>query len=132
MTVGRRRCSRHPWHHRQRGQASVELALVLPVLAVLALVLAEVGLVVKDYVLVVHAAREALRAAVVEPTQAAVDRAVAGTTGPARGELDAKLRRYGDRVTVEVSYRRALNVPIVRRKIRDFSATMQVTGQVED
>lgn len=127
MTVRRR-----PRSGRQEGQASVELALVLPVLAVLALVLAEVGLAVKDYVLVVHAGREALRAAVVEPTQAAVDQALAGSTGPARGELDAELDRRGDRVTVALSYRRGLNVPFLGRKIRDFSTTMQVTGQVED
>lgn len=128
MTPGSRR--------REQGQASVELALVLPVLLAAAFVVAQVGVVVKDYVLVAHAAREALRAAVVDPTNAAatraVDRAVAGPIGLRRDRVAVHVDRRADRVTVGVSYRHALNVPIFGTKIRDFSTKMQVTGQVED
>ena len=47
----------------ERGQATVEFALVLPVLVFSAIAILQVELVVRDYVAVVHAAREAARAA---------------------------------------------------------------------
>ena len=42
------------------GQATVELALVLPVIALLMLLLVQVGVLVRDQVLVIHAAAKAL------------------------------------------------------------------------
>ena len=42
------------------GQATVELALVLPVIAMLMLLLVQVGVLVRDQVLVIHAAAKAL------------------------------------------------------------------------
>ena len=45
------------------GQAAVEVALVLPFLALVLLLVVQTALVVRDQVLVVHAAREAARAA---------------------------------------------------------------------
>lgn len=126
--------ARSPFRGRagEHGQASVELALVLPVLAALALLLAEVGLVAKDYVLVAHAAREGLRVAVVDPTPRAVERAVAGTAGLVPQRLTVEVRRTGRLVTVAVSYRRAPNVLFGAAKFMDFSPRVQVTGQVED
>ena len=56
-----RRCQR------EGGQATVEVALLLPLLALLLLAVVQVGLVVRDQVLVTHAAREAARAAAVDP-----------------------------------------------------------------
>jgi Flp pilus assembly protein TadG len=52
---------------RARGQATVELALVLPVLVVLMLVVVQVGQVVRQQVVVIHTAREVARAAAVSP-----------------------------------------------------------------
>lgn len=81
MTVARREGhpSRRPSRRRRReaGQATVELALVLPLAAIAVLVVLQVGLVLRDQVMVVHAAREAARAAVV--AEAAADRAGAAT-----------------------------------------------------
>ena len=48
-----------------RGQSTVEFALVLPLVVMVLLLVVQVGLVVRDQVLVVHAAREAARAAAV-------------------------------------------------------------------
>ena len=48
----------------ERGQATTELALVLPLIAVLLLLLAQVGLVLRDQLVLTHVAREAARAAV--------------------------------------------------------------------
>ena len=71
----------HERHHRQGqvsvgpvrrrrgdgGQASVELALVLPLVVLLLLAVVQLGLLVRDQILVVHAAREAAREAAVDP-----------------------------------------------------------------
>ena len=46
---------------RDRGQAAVETALVLPLIMAVALAFVQVGLLVRDHILVVHAAREAAR-----------------------------------------------------------------------
>jgi len=61
---------------RQSGQATVETALVLPVVVVLVLVVVQVGLVVRDSVLVIHAARSAARAVAVHPDLAAAQEAL--------------------------------------------------------
>ena len=45
------------------GQAVVELALALPVICVFALLIAQIGLVVRDQIAVIHAAGSAARAA---------------------------------------------------------------------
>jgi Flp pilus assembly protein TadG len=49
------------------GQASVELALVLPLVALLLLGLLQAGVVLRDQLLVVQAAREGVREASVSP-----------------------------------------------------------------
>jgi len=54
-----------------RGQATVELVLVLPLVVAMALVVVQVAVVARRSVLVAHAAREGARAAVVEPDPAA-------------------------------------------------------------
>jgi Flp pilus assembly protein TadG len=59
----------------------VELALVLPLVLLLLLGVVQVGLVVRDQILVVHAAREAAREAAVDPAPGAARRAaLAGST----------------------------------------------------
>ena len=74
------------WRRGDEGQAAVELALVLPLVVALLLAVVQVGLIVRDQVLVVHAAREAAREAAVDPDPAAALRAAASgsrcDTGP--------------------------------------------------
>lgn len=60
----------------QDGQASVETALVLPVLVVVIAAVLQVGLLVRDRVVVVHATRAAARAVAVQPGTASARRAV--------------------------------------------------------
>ena len=73
------------------GQATVEAALVLPFIVMLLLAVVQVGLLARDQVLVTHAAREAARAAAVNPDRGAVVDAAHESTA-----LDA------DRMTVDV------------------------------
>ena len=51
----------------ERGQASVEFALVIPLVFVALLVVAQIGLVVTAHVGVAHTAREVARAVAVDP-----------------------------------------------------------------
>ena len=109
MTPGR------PSHHRlttERGQAVVELALALPLVAVLALLLVQGALLGRDQLVVIHAAREAARAASVDPDPAAPQAA-------ARYVLPGATVEVGDRpppghpVTVTVAYRSLTGLPLV-------------------
>lgn len=141
------------WEQRGRrdqgGQAAVELALVLPVLAVLLLAVVQTGLVVRDQVLVVHAAREAARAVAVReggvtpgphgtPTATATATGTATATATASADslaraaalaaagrtlkpdrLSVEVSERGGRVAVRVSYRTPLDLPLVRFAARD-------------
>ena len=98
----------------ERGQATVELALALPLLALLLLLVADVGLVVRDQVLVVQAAREAARQAAVDDDPQAARRAALATGPLDPTRLGVTATAAGGRVTVVVSYRSAPNVPIIR------------------
>lgn len=107
-------------HDRQgdsdEGQAAVELALVLPLVAILLLALVQVALVVRDQVLVVHAAREAARAAAVDPTPRAARQAALAGAPLAGDRLSIELNGHpgrGRQVEVEISYRSPTDASIV-------------------
>jgi Flp pilus assembly protein TadG len=73
------RCDRPHRAARDRGQAVVELALTMPLVCLLLLGVVQVGLVVRDHIVVVHLAREAARAAAVSATpNVAAARAIDG------------------------------------------------------
>ncbi len=118
----------------QRGQATVELALVLPIVVLLALAVAQVAAVAVDSVLVHHAAREGARAAAVEPSPAAARQAAQGAAGLDAGSLTIELsggRSQGDYLTVTASYRSATTIPLIGRMIGDVDLSSSVTIRVE-
>lgn len=96
-----------------RGQATVELALVLPFVVLLLLALIQVGLVVRARVMVTHAAREGARVAAVGGSDAEVRRAVGVAADLALHRLDVTVGRSGDNAVVRVRYRDPTDVPIV-------------------
>jgi len=96
-----------------RGQATVELALVLPLVLTLALVVVQVGLVARDSVRVTHAARSATRAASVGLDDESVRRAASQGSGLAPSRLDVVVAHAGEWVTVRVTYRCPTDVPLV-------------------
>ena len=112
-------------HRGEGGQAAVELALVLPFLALLALLLLQVALVVRDQVLVAHAAREAARAAAVDADPgAAREAALAGARlDPDRTDVRVDplggRRRAGGRIRAVVRYRSPTDVPLVGALVGD-------------
>ena len=104
------------------GQSTVELALVLPLVVALLLVVIQVGLVVRDQILVVHAAREAVRAASVGDTDDQV-RQVATRAGPLEADrLTVLVRRQPGTpptVGVHVTYRCPTDLPLVGGLVPD-------------
>lgn len=115
----------------QSGQASVELALVLPLLMVLLLALVQAALVARDAVLVVHAAREAARAAAVDPRPAAARAGAAAATGLDPARMDVELDRAGTRARVRVRYAVPTDVPLVGALVPEIELQSGVTIRVE-
>ncbi len=118
----------------ERGQATVELALVVPVIVVLALVVAQAAVIARTRVLVAHAAREAARAAAVDPSGGSARAAAVGAADLEPGRLGVALaggRTEGDSLRVTVTYSAPTAVPMVGALVGDVSLTEQVTVRVE-
>jgi Flp pilus assembly protein TadG len=119
---------------RDRGQATVELALLLPVVVFLLLAVLQLGIVAREVVLVTHAAREAARAAAVDDASGAAREAASESSGldPDRLEVDVSGREGpGSRVRVTVEYRIRTSVPIVGALMTDPRVTSTATMRVE-
>lgn len=127
-TIERRRCTR------DRGQSTVELALLLPFVVLALLAIVQVGLVVHDQVLLTHAAREAARAAAVDADPNAAPRAAA-----AGGGLDVRRLRVvssgraaaGSMVHVQLTYASPTDVAGIGRLIPDLELRAEATMRVE-
>lgn len=117
----------------QRGQATVELALVLPVFTLLVLLLLQVALVVRAQVVVGHAAREGARVAAVDRRPGRPVAAARATPGLERNRVRVAVdRRSADGlVAVTVTYRARTDVPLVGRLVRDPTLTATVVMAVE-
>lgn len=116
------------------GQAAVELALVLPLVALLLLALVQAGLVIRDQILVVHAAREAAREAAVDPAADTPAKAAAASSTLDSGRLtvDSSGRgKAGSRVRVHVRYEAPTDVPIVGAALPDVTLEASATMRVE-
>lgn len=102
----------------QRGSAAVEFALVLPLVLVLALAVLQVGLFLKDQLVLVGAARAGAREAAVSPAdqdaRAAVLRASVGLDPEAIEVSILREGGMGTAVEVTVRYRAPVVVPLVR------------------
>ena len=117
-----------------RGQATAELALLLPLVALVLLALVQAVVVARAQLLVTHAAREAARVAAVDPDPEAARRAAedAGPLASDRLAVDVGPRGpAGGRVRVEVSYTVPTRLPIVGRAIGDVTLRSEATMRVE-
>ena len=118
----------------ERGQSTVELALLLPVVVVLLLAVLQVGLVARDVVLVTHAAREAARAAAVDADPGAPRRAAVQSSGldpnRVRVRVDTPVG-VPRRARVTLVYRSATSVPLVGALLRDRTVRSVATMRVE-
>ncbi|MDZ7676799.1 MAG: TadE/TadG family type IV pilus assembly protein [Acidimicrobiales bacterium] len=115
-----------------RGQATVELALGLPIVLVGVLLVLQLALVGRDQLLVSHATREAARAAAVDDRAGAARAAAVGSNGaldPERLQVDAD--RRGDHVVVTVRYRAPTNLPLVGALVPDPTLHSRITMLIE-
>lgn len=123
-----------------RGQATVELALVLPLVAILLLVVVQMGMVVRDRVLVTHASREAARAAAVaEGDRTVAARRAAERAGPLTADrltVTVEVVDGGGSVRVALRYRSTTDLPLVGAMLPDpdldGAATMRIESVRED
>ena len=117
------------------GQATVELALVLPVFVMLLLLLVQVGVLVRDQVLVIHAAREGKRAAAVTGASAdAAEKAALAVVGLPLRTTDVITTPPGpkhDLVQVQVHYTDSTDIPIIGRLLGDVQVTGTVSMRME-
>jgi Flp pilus assembly protein TadG len=107
--------------------------LVLPLLAVLLLALVQLGVVVREQILVVHAAREGAREAAVDPAPDAAEAAASESSSLDARRLDVTVSGRGGpgtRVRVTARYGPPTAVPIVGPVVHalrlEASATMRV------
>lgn len=125
---------RQAQHRPSAGQATVELALLLPVVVLLLLAVLQVGLVARDIVLVTHAAREAAREAAVDPAPGAARAAALAASGLAPHRLDVTVEGRvdaGSRVRVELTYRVPTAVPLVGALLDEHTVRAGATMRVE-
>ena len=100
----------------ERGSAVVEFALVLPILLLVSLAIVQVGVIARDQLLTVEAARAGAREAAVDSDAEAVrSTAIAAAPGldPARMELSVRRTGgLGQPVVVTVGYSVPITVPL--------------------
>lgn len=136
---GKPRCSIFSLFPGSRGQALLELALILPVLLLLVFGIIEFGRVFHAYLVVTQAAREGARVGVVGGTDseitAAVEQAAAGLD---KTRLQIEIappeggRVRGDSLRVEVNYSVPLVVPLIAELAPNpFPVTAAATMRVE-
>jgi hypothetical protein len=115
---------------RERGQATVEFALVLPVLVLALLAVLQVALVVRDHVADVHAAREAARAASVDPDPSRAIRAAHHTLPGAHVHISRR-PAVGEPIAVVVTYESHTSLPLVGPLFPDPTLRSRVVMRVE-
>lgn len=116
------------------GQATVELALCLPIVVVILAILVQVGVIAVEHVKVWHAAREAARVAAVDPDRDAIRRA-AESAGLRPLEVSVEpegiYRRQGEPVTVGVSYSPSARVPVIGSLFTGLQLDAEASMRIE-
>ncbi|HEX4868771.1 MAG TPA: hypothetical protein VFV32_14265, partial [Acidimicrobiales bacterium] len=103
-----------------------------PVVCLAVLLVLQLALVGRDALLVHHAAREAARAAAVEPREpAARTGAIASTTALDPHRLEVRLSRRAGRVRAEVRYHAVTGLPLVGVLVPDPHLGAAVTMREE-
>lgn len=118
-----------------RGQSTVEFAMILPLVALVLLLLVQAGLVVRDQLLVSHAAREAARAAAVsENDRAGAALEAARQSGPLeRDRLSGTVAMGGGgtAVRVVITYRSPTELAVIGPLVPDVTLSSSVVMRVE-
>lgn len=117
--------------NQEQGQSTVEFALVLPLVLILILGLLQVGVLVRDQILVLGAAREGVREAIVTPDRSAIT-AAASSAAPGL-ELNVHVSRgteRGEPAEVNVSAAPA-QLPLVGEIVSGMTLKASATMRIE-
>jgi len=112
------------------GQATVELALVLPLVFGLLVLVFQIALVARDEVLVVHAARDAAREATLTRDVARVV-AAAHRNLPGAAVRIVRRGRVGDPVEVAITYVSRTDLPLIGPLLPDLTLHGRSVMRVE-
>ncbi len=121
-------------HPNEKGQASVELALLLPLLLLFLLLLTQIGLLVERQVLVVHVAREAARKAAVTGSVTQIKNDALSKSALEKDRLSFDINRggvVGSSATVHVIYNDPTDVPLVGPLLPSVKLQATVSTRVE-
>ena len=113
-----------------RGQTTAELAVVFPVVLLLVLVLVQAALILRDQLALTGAAREAARAASLDPDPARAERAAAAVLPGATVRSEPR-PPVGELVRVSVSYRSPTTLPLVGPLLPDALLVARAAMRVE-
>jgi hypothetical protein len=118
----------------ERGQATVEFVLCLPIAALVLGILIEIGLLVGDHVRLWHAAREGARIAIVDSDPEEIRSAAEhGGLSPLEVEVDPEFadRSTGRPLTVTLSYEPSGRLPLIGDLISGRAMSSSATMRIE-
>ncbi len=113
------------------GQATVELALVMPMIIGLLLIILTAGLVVRDQLAVWHAASAGARAASISPDSPDVVQQAVESEVQLR-PIHLRIVREGDLITVEAKYPRTIGLWLFKFITPPLILSATVTMHVQD
>ena len=115
----------------ESGQATVEIALVMPLIIGLLIIILNVGLVVRDQLAVWHAAGAGARAASMSPDSPDVVQQAVEAEVQLR-PLHLQIVRDGDLITVEAKYPRTFGLWLISSIAPPLTLSATVTMHVQD
>ncbi len=114
----------------ESGQATVEIALLLPVLTLFLLLIVHVGVIVRQYVVVTHASREAARVLCVENNSSRAQPAAHKSAPNAEIGID-RPSQPGQYLTVKVSDIVISPVPVIGKVWPSMTVSSTTSMRVE-
>lgn len=119
---------------REEGQATAELALLLPLLVTLLAGVLQVALVARNAVAVGHAARSAARVGVTRPDRVAIAGAARSATGLPASRVSVSVTGSlapGGRAQVTVTYVDPTDAPLIGRLVPSVTLSQRLAFVVE-
>lgn len=123
----------------EKGQSLVEFAVILPILLLILMGIAEFGMMINSYLTIENASREGARRGIVGSSDTDIENSVIATS-PNLNVSDLTIsitpsegsRHSGDSLTVSLTYKYHLTVPIISGLVSDgVTLNSQTTMRVE-
>lgn len=114
----------------EKGQSTVEFALLIPVLAIFLLLIVQVAVVVRGYVLVANASRSAARELSVNENQAYA-RSVAQQNAPGSTVEISRPSKSGEYLSVTVNKKIESPIPVLGVMFPELTVSSSTSMRVE-